>query len=342
MDTTRTIPVTPVTPVSPVSPGNAQIQGRRGEQQDAFGFGPFDDPASRAHAGYLAVLADGMGGMLDGGAAAREAVRAFLVRYAAKSPGEPVPAALAAALTTANQAVYDLALGSSRPGACGTTLVAAVIHRDQLHWVAAGDSRIYHYHAAGTRLEQLNTEHCYARTLEREVAAGRLTAEEIAFFPDRHALTSFLGLAEIPEVDRSREPLELAPGDRVLLCSDGVYQGLDDQRLAAVLARPPQAAADQIMAWLTAADLPGQDNATVAILGLEPDTPDPVTRASPRWRRPQPVFLAGLALAIALGLGYWLFCRHADCLPATGWSALWSGLTEGPEAGVTAPPAAGD
>lgn len=297
-----------------IQPGNAQALGRRAEQQDAFGFGRFDDPAFLAHGGYLAVLADGMGGMQDGGDAARRAVLAFLDSYAAKPPDEPIPAALDRALAAANRAVYELARARAGEGECGTTLVAAVVHGDRLDWVAAGDSRLYHFAKAEGQPRQLNTDHNYASDLDRGVAAGHCTPAEAEQHPDREALTSFLGLAEIPEVNHSAQPVALACGDRILLCSDGVYRTLTLAELAAPLALPAQVAADRLIARITDAADPYQDNATVALLALDPEQVGTLRGLPPR-RRVRPLFWAALTLAALLAAAYHAWLRERLVLP---------------------------
>ena len=124
----------------------------------------------------------------------------------------------------------------------GTTLAAAVVHQQALHWIAVGDSRIYLYRAG--RVTLLTADHVYARELDREVVAGRIAATEAAEHPQREALTSFLGMPDLDQVECNLQPVPLHPGDRVLLCSDGLYRNLGEAELAEELARPdPQAAA---------------------------------------------------------------------------------------------------
>ncbi len=110
-----------------IRPGNAQWQGTRSEQQDAFGFVGFEDAALRAHGGVLAVLTDGMGGMSNGRQAGRLACERMMTAYAGKGADEPIGRALERALTAANQAVYRLALEGGGEGQVGTTLVAAAV-----------------------------------------------------------------------------------------------------------------------------------------------------------------------------------------------------------------------
>jgi PPM family protein phosphatase len=301
-------------PAVNVQPGNAQALGRRAEQQDAFGFGRFDDPTFLAHGGHLAVLADGIGGMQDGGDAARRAVLEFIASYAAKPADEPIPAALDRALEAANREVYELAQARAGEGQCGTTVVAAVVHDDWLHWVAVGDSRLYHVARAEGQPRQLNTDHNYATELDRGVATGHCTPEEAAQHHDRGALTSFLGLAEIPEVDRPEHPVALARGDRVLLCSDGVYRTLTVAELGALLALPAQVAAEQLIARVTDAADPYQDNATVALLALDPE-PVSTPRSPPPRRRVRPLFWAALALTALLAAAFHGWLRERLVLP---------------------------
>src|SRR5579871_1082496 len=104
-------------------PGNAQHIGSRHSQQDSFGFGDPDDQAFLEHAGFLAIVCDGMGGMEYGDAASRTAVRAFLDAYRRKTPGETIPDALERSVHEANQQVVALASSLGLVEGVGTTLV---------------------------------------------------------------------------------------------------------------------------------------------------------------------------------------------------------------------------
>ncbi|AUB81612.1 PP2C family protein-serine/threonine phosphatase [Candidatus Thiodictyon syntrophicum] len=298
-----------------IQPGNAQWQGTRDEQQDAFGFLGFDHPALRAHGGVLLVLADGMGGMSGGRQASRLAVERMMAAYGAKQADESIPRALERSLQAANQAVYALACAREGEGEVGTTLVALVARGAELHWVGVGDSRLYHYRAADDTLIQCTDDHTYANQLLRQVAAGTLSPEAAAGDPDRQALASFLGLAQIPAIDRNLHPVHLAPGDRLLLVSDGVYGVLPEADLKALVRQDPQAAADALIQAVRALARPEQDNATAALLGLAEDGHErgsapgrparpaaPATGARPAWRR-RPVIAALLALLLAALLG---------------------------------------
>ena len=285
-----------------ILPGNAQHRGDRPEQQDSFGFSDLLDPELLDRGGALAVLADGMGGHALGRAASQIVVKTLLEGYARKSPDEPIPAALHRLLHDANAAVRELAEREGELDNAGTTLAAVVIHRQELHWIAVGDSRIYRYHHG--QVTQLTIDHHYARDLECEVAAGALSAAEAAAHPDREALTSFLGIPVLDEIETNPRPVPLQPGDRVLLCSDGLYRNLREVELAEELARPdPQAAAEALLGRALARSQPRQDNVTVVILGLGGMLASNSGR--PRTDMLMGVLLASLGLAIGWWLGRW-------------------------------------
>jgi PPM family protein phosphatase len=249
-------------------PGNDTTQGKRDEQQDAFGFSSFQDTALRSHGGVLAVLADGMGGMSNGRAASQTAVDHMLAAYARKEPRESIPQALMRSLGDANAAVYALAASREGEGEVGTTLVACVVHQGEAYWLSVGDSRLYLYQAANDTLTACTLDHTRTNQLLARVARGELTRAEAEADPDGPALVSFLGLREIPDIDRSLRPRRLAPGDRLLLVSDGVYNTLAERDIALLLRNDAQAAAEALIKAVVQRDAPNQDNATAVVLAL--------------------------------------------------------------------------
>ncbi|MBM4287155.1 MAG: serine/threonine protein phosphatase [Deltaproteobacteria bacterium] len=252
-----------------VVPGNAQHIGSRQEQQDDFGFSNLGNVSFVSHGGVLAILTDGMGGLAQGREASRIAKMIMLQQYEAKSEEESVPEALLRALLSANDGVVEIGRETGQEDEIGTTLAAAVVKDKELYWISVGDSRIYLWRQG--ELTQLTTDHDYARELEFEVAAGNLSQEEADAHPDRRALTSYLGLTELPEIDRNVLPIPVEPGDRILLCSDGLYNILGENEIAAWLEGDPQEAAEALVDEVVARNQRHQDNITVAILGCEPE-----------------------------------------------------------------------
>lgn len=280
-----------------ILPGNAQHRGDRAEQQDSFGFSDLLDLELCDRCGALAVVADGMGGHALGRETSQIAVQTLLDRYPHKAPGEPIPAALRRLANEANAAVRTLAEQEGELDNAGTTLAAAVIHQQRLYWLAVGDSRIYFYHAGQVTL--LTSDHIYAHALDHQVAAGLLHPEQAAEHPDREALTSFLGIPKLEHIECGQHPALLQPGDRVLICSDGLYRNLSEAELATELAEPdPQAAAEALLNRVLAWQYPDQDNLTVAILAV---AGTPVPNSGRRTG-----ILLGVLASLGLAAGWWL------------------------------------
>ena len=250
-----------------VVPANYQHIGARENQEDAFAFSDLSDAERVRKNGILALVADGMGGLSRGEEASSLAVKVFLREYEARKDEETIGQCMNRALRIANTAVYDLAFtGEEEDDDLGTTLVAVVIYRDELHWIAVGDSRIYLYREEN--LQQLNLDHIYANHLLNDVVNGKISLKEAEKHPERNYLTSYLGLPELNEVDQNDDPLPLKPGDRILLCSDGLYDTLSESRIAAILEGGEAPVAEEMVRQVLAKDSRHQDNVTVIVLSF--------------------------------------------------------------------------
>lgn len=247
-----------------VVPSNYQHKGARDSQEDAFAFSNLQDEKMVEEIGVLAVLADGMGGLSMGGTASSVAVDGFLKEYILKQPDEPIAQGLERALRKANIAVFDLALQDGVELEMGTTLAAAVVYRENLHWVSVGDSCIYHFRNGN--LTQLNKSHIYANHLQEEVRNNKITRTEAENHPERDHLTSYLGLSEVPEVDINFQPLTLVPGDQVLLCSDGLSNTLSNEEICAHLQNGSIHVAELLVNHALSKSVKYQDNITVVVL----------------------------------------------------------------------------
>lgn len=244
--------------------GNAQNIGARPQQQDAFGFSDPGDPKFVAHAGFLGVVADGMGGLTHGSEASRSAVLAFLDAYKRKTVAESIPKALTRCLGEANLGVLRVAQSVPAGDEVGTTLVAAALHDHTLHWISVGDSRIYLLR--GNALTQLTADHVYARALNRQVAEGKISLHEALSHPERSSLTSYLGQVDPAHVDKNIRPLPVHNDDCVILCSDGFYRALTEQEVVAGLRSGPQSACNALVEQALAKHRKQQDNLTVIAL----------------------------------------------------------------------------
>jgi protein phosphatase len=287
------------------APGNAQHIGARQQQQDAFGFSDPSDKAFVAHAGFLGVVADGMGGLTQGSEASSTAVRSFLQAYKLKTAKESVAEALTRSLLEANRAVLRVAENASL-GEVGTTLAAAVMRGDSVYYISAGDSRIYWFR--GTSLTRLTADHVYATKLNRESAQGKISREEARSHPERASLTSYLGQTELELVDRNNQPLTVHPDDCVILCSDGLYRALAEGEIVGAFRNDLQHACDMLVKQVLAKQRKQQDNLTIIALQSQ-------VRAASRWKLSARLFLvvltALLLAALAGGAGYWYSRRSA-------------------------------
>lgn len=278
-----------------VVPGNFSHIGLRRDQQDAFGLSNFEDGQFVDHAGYLALIADGIGGMEFGSVAANLAVDAFLGRYLAKSVLREVDETLDSALLVANRAVLEDAERRDCLEKMGTTLVAAAIYEGCLHWRSVGDSHLYLLRDG--RLAQINVDHIHARSLQSWVAEGLISQNMADMHPDRATLESFVGLSEIRHIDANASPLPLQDGDILLLCSDGIYAGLNSNEMIACLGLEPMVAARQLADQVLAKHLPHQDNLTAVVLQYR-SSRSPVDEGNLWWLR----FWLYLALVASVAL----------------------------------------
>jgi serine/threonine protein phosphatase PrpC len=293
-----------------IIPDNAQHIGARAEQQDAFGFSNEQQPPHLTE-GILAVVADGMGGLAEGRAISQLACRVMIDTYATKRPAESIPDALSRAADAAQAAVLARARELRVDGNSGTTLAAAAIYDSGLHWISAGDTRVYL--CRDGELTQLTVDHAYIRQLEQRVRVGELSEAEAEAHPERRALTSFLGVETLSEVDRSLKPFPLQAADRVLICTDGIHGTLSDSEIAGILGQHDTRAAQALVDAAIAKHSPKQDNATVALLDCSP--PRTASRTAPGERRISPaghpgapgprsrrLSLVAIALAVLCGL----------------------------------------
>lgn len=203
----------------------------------------------------LWVVADGMGGHAGGAEASRMACEAVNegVRH-----GMP----LADAFEVAHSRVRSAQDGNPALHDMGTTLVAVREDDDgyELAWV--GDSRIYRFNAESDGFECLTRDQNVAGRL---LETGRITEDQARAHPQRHILTDCIGQREgLPTIESTR--MNWRPGDRLLLCTDGLNGELSDTEMAQWLGNfeSPRAAAEKLAQQ--ALDAGGRDNISLIVL----------------------------------------------------------------------------
>jgi protein phosphatase len=225
------------------------------------------------------VVADGMGGHAAGEVASA-ITTARLATLTDRSPLRPddVRAALADAHSaiTASAAEHsdEIGMGTTVTGLCQVQIAGSV------HWLVfnVGDSRVYRF--ADGALTQLTEDHSHVAEL---VAAGKITDEEARGHPLGYIVTRSLGSPDASEPDLRMFPP--VPGERFLICSDGLTSEVTDDLIALVLAEEsePQPAVDRLVAMALAAG--GRDNVTVVVVDHLAVACEPVSTTAPRGGR---------------------------------------------------------
>jgi serine/threonine protein phosphatase PrpC len=210
--------------------------------------------------GQFAAVADGMGGHAAGEVASRIAVET--IAELAAQPA-PQPDDVVAAIARANGRILEQGATGRELAGMGTTLsgVGLVNVTGTPQWIVfnVGDSRVYRY-ADGT-LAQVTVDHSEVAEL---LAAGQLSADEARDYPRRNVVTRSLGSHPPPQPDVWVFPPR--PGERFLVCSDGLTLEMSDAEIAAVLDKypDPNTAARELMEHALAAG--GRDNVTVIVV----------------------------------------------------------------------------
>lgn len=208
----------------------------------------------------LFAVADGMGGAAAGEVASNTAIEGLLEAF--KEAGEATPESLIDAARSANRAVWDQAEANPEMRGMGTTLVAiALVGGGRLAVVNIGDSRLYLLR--GEELRQVTSDHNLVAEL---VAEGRISKEEAEVHPRRNIMTRALGVD--PEVDVDLFVEDPQPGDRYLLCSDGLPRELRDDHIVSILRRfaDPGEAAKELVD--EAKRRGGNDNITAIVVDV--------------------------------------------------------------------------
>lgn len=232
------------------------------------------ETAKRADGAHLLVVADGMGGHRGGATASSTAIATILEEFHSSSSAD-IDQMLHEGIETANARIFEMAQADADLEGMGTTLVAFVVDARHRATVAhVGDSRAYR-HRQG-QLEPLTTDHSVVAEMQRR---GLLSAEEASTHPRRNEILRSVGV--LGEVEVELASVETAPGDRFLLCSDGLSGMISDDEIAEVVqSRSPREAVETLIDM--ANERGGPDNITVQILAM----PTSLTQGDPEATAP--------------------------------------------------------
>lgn len=230
---------------------------------------PTEEPFGLSPLGCLLAVADGVGGSKAGQVASKLTVDTIKEQFSCLSietrPGEKLAKELVVqAIQAAHQAIINHAHDHPTYKGMGTTIVLAWILENTALLAWRGDSRGYVYRP-GKGLEIITQDHSlvwdYVRT-------GKLTVQQADRHPLSNILLRSLGNPKISQALPDMVQIALQPGDRLLLCSDGLNAMLTSQQIEQILSQA--VAISQVSRQLIAAanSKGGKDNITVALLEL--------------------------------------------------------------------------
>jgi protein phosphatase/serine/threonine-protein phosphatase Stp1 len=211
----------------------------------------------------LWAVADGAGGHLDGGRAAGLIAAALNAVAPGLGAGEVLSDARRRVLEAHAELVAEAADG---PGLVASTVVVLLIRSDHFACLWAGDSRAY-LMRAGT-LHRVTRDHSVVQEL---VDAGAIAAADAESHPNANVITRAVGAGEALLLDKVSD--RVAPGDRFLLCSDGLFKALDEARIAELVAVEDAAAAERLI--LAALEAQATDNVTAVTVSVVAKSADP-------------------------------------------------------------------
>jgi len=220
----------------------------------------------------LYVVADGMGGH-RGGEVASELALETIQSLFLKREGS-----LVTQVEEANRRVFERSQSDRNVAGMGTTLTAALVDGSRVQLAHVGDSRAYLFR--DHELTILTEDHTL---VHRMVMAGEITEEEAEVHPHRSILTRALGVDGRIQVDELA--IDVRPGDRILLCTDGLTGMVSEEQIRTILDSMPgdaQGAVERLIAEANRAG--GVDNITAVVLDFTDDGGSSETREQPATR----------------------------------------------------------
>lgn len=213
---------------------NLQGVGTRSQQEDSFVVVNAFDVMKIKEQGLFFAVCDGMGGMADGALASQTAVQSLKESFTSMSTASDLAEQLKKSVYRASSEVESKIGGDG-----GSTLVGGIIYQEKLVYASVGDSFLYLYRNGS--LYRMNREQnvCHSNYMEA-VKEGSVDPSDYQEHSDAAALTGFLGMIGLEDIDCSVRPFPLMRGDVILACSDGVGGVLMENDIKAALELPSE------------------------------------------------------------------------------------------------------
>ena len=231
----------------------------RDHNEDYVGFWQPQSLEEKRSRGTVVVLADGVGGLDRGEVASRMAVETALATFREAPEEDRTPQQLITQMfNAANLAVYDKGMENHGKSRMATTLCIAVLRNDEIVVGNVGDSRVYLVRKG--EIKQLSTDHSYVGMQQK---FGLISEQDAKTSDHRNILTRSIGQEPVVRVDV--ENTTAFKGDRVVLCSDGLYAYVADSEITDIVSRlSPAQACRQLVAL--AEQRGTDDNLSVQVL----------------------------------------------------------------------------
>lgn len=225
----------------------------------------FYAPKNNSELPKLYIVADGMGGHRGGDIASQRAVEVVSSyingNISEHQNDEQIKELLRCSINEANRRIYAESLENADLSGMGTTLTMGLFYEDKVYIGHIGDSRAYRIRE--NKIELLTRDHSLIWQLMEE---GKLSAEEMTTHPMKNVITQALGTDELVEPDITS--FDVKPGDILVLCTDGLINMLDDEKIKDIVCNNnPEDAAKRLID--SANSRGGTDNITVGIIKVD-------------------------------------------------------------------------
>ena len=240
-----------------VAIGNAQIIGTREKQDDSFA-------TSIMPYGVMAIVADGIGGYINGNLASKIAVETYLDEFERRNATDNISYYFQTSAVLSNGRIRD-EFGEAKGG---TTAVAVVLAEGKMYWTSVGDSNIAVIRNG--RLIEINRKENVKNWLEDQYLAGAINKEAAMGGPMDKRLVNYLGYDGFKKASESDRPILLKKKDQILIYSDGV-EVIGQIELENIMSRKgtAQKKAEMIIEAIENKKVNSKDNSTIIILEVK-------------------------------------------------------------------------